>query len=204
MRIGILGGAFDPPHKGHLNLALNAFDQLKLDQVILVPYSESPGERFEKPVPIKHRLKMLDLLIGKSTQISVSDIELTRGGKSYTVDTIEEIKLAYEKAHLWLIMGSDSFNNFPDWKLPEKIVSMCRLAVGMRTQQKRNLLEGKMTEEFKEQVDFIDQEPSNVSSRDIRRAIHFNDFLKPDWLTPEVHEYIKKHNLYKYEYSRKS
>ena len=128
-RIGIYGGTFDPPHLGHLRAAQAAIDGLQLDRLLLLPASCSPGKTAPQ-TPDDHRLEMLRLAAGD--KMEVCDLELQRGGVSYTVDTLKQLHAMYPDAKLHLCLGSDAFLNLDSWKDPEGILALAELCVFCR------------------------------------------------------------------------
>jgi nicotinate-nucleotide adenylyltransferase len=130
VKLGVLGGTFDPVHNGHILMAERARDQLGLDRVMLVP-AGTPMSRPDRPVtPPGHRLLMLRRAVEGRDKLSVSVIELDRPGPSYTVDTLRELRRRYgEAAAIYFIMGSDSLALLKDWYQPGEIITLCRLAV---------------------------------------------------------------------------
>lgn len=130
MRIGVFGGTFDPPHVGHLLLAADACDALRLDKLIFVPAAAQP---FKVDAPAvaspRDRLEMVRLAVGDDPRYSVDDTEIAREGLSYTVDTLEEIARRNIGAKLFLLVGEDALNGFPGWRNPERIAQLATLAV---------------------------------------------------------------------------
>src|SRR4051794_648934 len=126
MRLGLYGGSFDPVHYGHLLLAECCREALSLDEVWLIPAAIPPHKRTRELSPAKNRLEMLELALGGHEQLRSSDIEIKRGGVSYTVDTLAAVKVAQPEAELFLLMGADSLHDLPTWREPTKI---CELAV---------------------------------------------------------------------------
>jgi nicotinate-nucleotide adenylyltransferase len=130
VKIGVLGGTFDPVHNGHLLMAERARDQLGLDRVMLVP-AGIPMTRHDHPVtPPGHRLLMLRRAVEGRDRLSVSVLELDRPGPSYTVDTLRELHRRYgNAAEIYFILGSDSLITLREWHQAEEILKLCRLAV---------------------------------------------------------------------------
>ncbi len=130
MRIGVFGGTFDPPHVGHLLLAADACDALRLDKLIFVPAAAQP---FKVDAPAvaspRDRLEMVRLAVGDDPRYSVDDTEIAREGLSYTVDTLEEIARRNIGAKLFLLVGEDALDGFPGWRNPERIAQLATLAV---------------------------------------------------------------------------
>ena len=122
-RIGILGGSFNPPHIGHIRAAVNTARALGLTRVLLIPAREVPhkeGSPFD-PTP-EQRLEMLKIAASGSDLLEASDLELFRQGKSYTWDTIQLLRQQYPDAELTLLLGSDMFRGFPEWKNADDIL----------------------------------------------------------------------------------
>lgn len=130
-RIGVLGGAFDPPHIGHLIVAQEAWWQLGLDEVWLVPLSV-PADRPAPRFPADVRVRMVEVAVDGHPALRCSDIELRRDGPSYTADTLEQIRREHPGAHLWFILGGDRLEGLPGWHQPHRILAAARLAVVTR------------------------------------------------------------------------
>ena len=126
MRIGLLGGTFDPVHLGHLLTAESCREQLSLDEVWFVPAAVSPHKQSQSASPSAARVEMLKLAIGGHPTFRVNEIELARGGVSYTVDTLETIRNQRPDDELFLLLGGDSLADLPTWREPRRI---CELAV---------------------------------------------------------------------------
>jgi len=194
MRIGILGGTFDPPHKGHLALAKAAVEALHLDEVIFLPANRNPLKSRKVQTPAKHRLGMISQLIKHEENMSYSDMEITRGGSSYTVDTLGELHMV-RPAEYWFLMGADSLRGIDDWKNPIRLMKLCRLAVAVRPPLIVADVLVKLPEEYKGKVDIIQMPAMDVSSTQIRDRIQRGQNVSP-WITPEVLQYIHTHKLY--------
>ena len=133
MRIGIYGGSFDPVHYGHLLLAECAREQLELDTVLFMPAATAPHKQQHTATSATVRVEMLKLAIGGHRAFEVSDLEIERGGVSYTVDTLTSLRKQYADAELVLLVGADTLTDMPNWKDPEKIVALARIGVVERT-----------------------------------------------------------------------
>ncbi len=188
-RIGIFGGTFDPPHLGHIALAKTALVQLELDELIWIPAAKNPL-KIGKATPGAVRIELIQAAIQGFPKMSISDIELSRRGQSYTYDTLMELQHV-RPANYWLIMGADSFKSMPKWKNPEKLIKMCRLAVGLRPPMNKGDLPGLDASH----VDLIHIPASDVSSTDIRHRIAARKSAVL-FLDPAVYTTIKKHKLY--------
>lgn len=132
-RIGIYGGTFNPPHAGHIQAAKQAVTALNLDKLVIVPTSIAPHKAIPEHSPTpRQRLEMLRIAAADCPKAEVSDIELNRGGISYTFQTVSELKERYPDAELILLMGSDMFLCFDQWKQPDDILKNVELGVFYR------------------------------------------------------------------------
>lgn len=130
MRIGVLGGSFNPPHIGHLIIASDAFESLALDLLMIVPANANPLKGLNAPgATPRERLDMARLAFAGDARFEVSSMEMERGGLSYMVDTLEAVKARHQSAELVLLLGMDSFRTIDRWKQPERIREIARLAV---------------------------------------------------------------------------
>jgi nicotinate-nucleotide adenylyltransferase len=188
VKIGILGGTFNPIHYGHLILGEQVRGQLKLDKVIYVPAYMPPHKKSSGIIDARDRLKMTALAVKKNKRFSVSDIEIKRRGKSYTIDTLRQIKKRYPQAELFFICGSDLVNEIPTWKNVEEIHQTARFVLAKRPGFGRRLTGKNFIKIHVAQVD--------ISSSLIRDLVHQGRSIR--YLTPgTVVEYIEKHELYK-------
>lgn len=130
VKLGVLGGTFDPVHNGHILMAERARDELGLDKVVLIP-AGTPMSRHDRPVtPPGHRLMMVRRAVEGKDRLSVSVMELERPGPSYTADTLRELRRRYgDEADIYFILGSDSLALLPSWHEPGEIISLGKLAV---------------------------------------------------------------------------
>ncbi len=127
-RIGILGGTFNPVHYGHLAAAEEVRDRLKLDRVLFIPVAVPPHKEEELPSAVQ-RLEMVRLAVAGHPQFRVSDLEIKRGGRSYTVDTLEALLPLHPGAELFFITGLDSFLEVRTWKAWERLLTLCSFVV---------------------------------------------------------------------------
>ena len=139
MKIGIYGGTFNPPHLGHVTAARAVFELLKLDRLLLVPDRLPPHKALPENSPsVQDRLEMTRLAgeqTGLGDRVQVLDLELKREGKSYTADTLEEIRRMYPADELWLLMGTDMFLTLQAWHDPQRILSLAGIAAFGRTEE---------------------------------------------------------------------
>ena len=129
VKLGLLGGTFDPPHFGHLWLAESARDQLHLDQVLFLPVGEPPHKEGNSVTAVSHRLHMTRLAIDDHPAFRLDTLDIERPRPHTTCSLLPLIHAAYPQADLWLIVGADSLRDFPMWHEPASIIAQCRLAV---------------------------------------------------------------------------
>ena len=201
MRIGILGGSFDPVHYGHLLLAECCREDCQLDQVWFVPTAISPHKLLLAPAPAKARIAMLELVAGGSQEFVVCQLEALRGGISYTVDTLEMIAKQQPEADLFFLMGADTLQDLPRWRQPARI---CQLALpvvirrGDQAEPDWELMQGFVPQDRLMQARQLQVQMPGVdlSSSEIRRRLAAG--LSIRYQTPRaVEKYIQTHGLYR-------
>ncbi|MCW5936043.1 MAG: nicotinate (nicotinamide) nucleotide adenylyltransferase [Fimbriimonadaceae bacterium] len=194
MRYGVLGGTFDPPHLGHVALAEAAHDALQLDEVLLVPGYQNPLKRRQPAATGAQRFAMCGLLAHERPWLAVSDIELTRKGPSYALETMEE--LTYSRpGDYWFVMGADALASLPQWREPAKLLRLCRVAVVARTGTRLEGVLNELDREWRRVVDVVEMPNHPVSSSKIREDVARG---RPTdrWLTAALREYIEREGLY--------
>ncbi len=130
MNIGLFGGTFNPIHRCHLLVAGEIQKRMDLDQILFIPSGSPPHKKGEEILQAQHRLEMVRLAIRSHKKFSVSDIEIDRLGKSYTVDTIDSLNATHsQKDQLYFIIGLDAFLEFSTWKDPSRLLSLCHFIV---------------------------------------------------------------------------
>ena len=188
MKIGILGGTFNPIHLGHLILAEEVSQKIGLSKVIFVPTNIPPHKDNGDIISAHHRLKMLRLAVRGNPCFFVSDIEIKRGDRSYTIDTIKEFNKIYSGGELYFIIGSDLIRYLNEWKDLKEIIAMVKFIVATRPGYSLNNLPAYMTT--------IDIRAVDISAFEIRQCIKQNCSFR--YLVPEsVRSYILKKGLYK-------
>lgn len=139
MKIGVYGGAFNPPHLGHITAARAVSELLKLDKLLMIPTGRPPHKQLPPGTPApEQRLELVRLAAeqtGLGDRAEVSDIELRREGASYTADTLERLKERYPEDELWLLMGADMFLTIHTWHDPGRILSLAGVAAFGRTEE---------------------------------------------------------------------
>lgn len=198
MRIGILGGTFNPPHLGHLACAQEAHLQLELDRVLLVPARVPPHKPVEDEPGSEHRLELCRLaLTGNSARFEVSELELNRPGPSYTVDTLEELHSRAPDSELFLIVGGDAAVGLPSWHRAERLVSLATPAVAGRPGIGPAAVEGALRElSGGDRARFFSMPEIAVSSTMLRKRVKSGQPIK--YYTPDsVIAYIDRYQLYR-------
>jgi len=193
-KMGILGGTFDPPHFGHLVLAQELAEKLKLDKVLFIPSAVPPHKTGNNISSFKHRFDMTKRAISGNKLFSISDIELKREGPSYTVDTIKQLKRIYPQTQLFLLTGSDILEEILSWKDPQEIYELAKVVIGLRP----GFDKIDQTNEFGKRSQIIEITSLDISSTSIRHKMEMGESIR--YLVPtEVEHYIRHQKLYNYE-----
>ncbi len=197
-RLGILGGTFDPIHRGHIMLARVAKDRLALDEVLFVPAGQPWMKAGEEITPAAHRAEMVRLAIAGEPGFSMSDIELKRVGPTYTIDTVDALRGKFGPGtELFFIMGWDSFAQLPRWREASRLIQLCWLVAAPRPGYPRpdfNALERELPG-ISKRVSILDEPHVDISATEIRQRITHGEPIED--LVPEpVAEYIYRHSLY--------
>lgn len=192
LKIGIVGGTFDPVHHGHLITAQSVLHQRNLDKILFIPCFISPHKTDVCSSSPADRLEMLKLSIAGNEKFSYSDYEIANEGISYTINTIRYLKETYN--NIELIIGYDNFVKFDTWKEPDKIVELAKLIVLKRSYNETSPVPE--SNRFKSNAIFVDTPLIDISSTGIRDRVKNN--LPIDFLLPEsVKKYIIDNKLYK-------
>ena len=197
MRIGILGGTFNPPHLGHLICAQEAYFQLGLDRVTLIPARIPPHKPVEDEPGAEHRLELCRLAIqGDEERFAVSDAEIVREGPSYTVVTLEELHSSAPDNELFLIVGGDIAAGLPSWHRPERVLSLATLAVAKRRGTSRAAVDEALRAlAGRERTRFFRMPRIAVSSTMLRDRVRAGQPIR--YYVPDaVIGYIDQHRLY--------
>ena len=198
-RIGILGGSFNPPHLAHLVCASEAAAQLSLDRVLLTPVATAPHKEAEQDPGPQARLELCRLAVAGDERLGVCDLEVQRGGPSYTVDTLRELHARTPEDHLTFIVGGDIALGLPGWHEPETVLGLARLAVAERSGAGRAQIAGRLEAHFGElaaQTVFFDMPRLDISSSQIRRRVAHAAPIR--YLVPDsVAEQIARERLYR-------
>lgn len=188
LRLGILGGTFDPIHEGHLHIAREAFHALKLHKVLLIPANLSPFKLSDELTPAFHRLEMVKRAAAGDPTLEVSDLDIKRGGTSYMIDTLHALRKVYPPSALFfLILGADAFLYFDSWKDAEGLKRCCTVAVAGRPDYSL---------ETSRDIAPITKEMLPFSATEIRKELRSNPAVRPKGLPEGVFEYIRKNGFY--------
>jgi nicotinate-nucleotide adenylyltransferase len=211
LRVGLFGGSFNPIHFGHLRAAEEVREMLKLDLVYFVPASSPPHKPEGELAPAEHRLQMVRLATKGNRHFMVSDAEVRRAGRSYTIDTAKHFTTTLRhQAQIFILMGSDQFLELETWKECDELVRLCSIAVHTR------LREGEMAPRvslaalnrfgyIREQdhyvnpggqtLSFVQTTFYPISATQIRQKLQNNESI--NYLLPgDVVDYIRRHTLF--------
>jgi nicotinate-nucleotide adenylyltransferase len=217
MKIGIFGGTFNPIHYGHLRVAEEVRDKVNLDKILFVP-AGNPPLKTEDIADTEYRYEMAKLAVADNRFFELSDIEYRLTGKSYTVNTIEELRRAHPESEFFLILGIDAFLDMPNWWLPDVLITLTNFIVisrpgfrfadiekssylnveGVTLREMDNATTEKYISKLKSDRDAIllNLTQIDISSTEIRSLIKQNKSIKY-LLPPEIQSYIIMNGLYK-------
>lgn len=189
--LGLFGGTFNPIHSGHLIVAEDARELLCLEKIIFIPSYIPPHKK--QITSSKHRYRMAELAIKNNPNFEISDIELKRKGRSYTVDTLREFKKRYTDFELYFLMGVDQLLEIETWKTPDEVFRLCKVVVlsrpGYEIKNSRTTRMGGY-DLMPIEVTLVD-----ISSTEIKKRVADGRSFR--YLVPQnVEEYIKKNRLY--------
>ena len=216
--VGLLGGTFNPIHNGHVAIARQAREVLALDRVVLIPTGDPPHKPHENLAAAKDRFEMVRLAIASDPSLSISDIEVRRSGKSYTIDTIRLLQQEYgPEARLFFLIGLDAFLEFPTWRDPATLLTLCSFVVLSRPGLSFQALSGLPFIPPIPQASLVELDagrslrldvpvgaqsliclrlpPNSVSASDIRARIA-QGVPTANLLPPVVESYILQHHIY--------
>lgn len=185
----MLGGTFDPPHTGHLLLALDALDHLELDELLLVPAARQPLKIGQEMTAPEDRLAMTRLLAAADSRLVVDGREVERGGLSFTVDTVRALRDEHPGAELFLLIGEDTAATLPLWREPEALAELVHVVVVGRGPESRPLPNG-----FRGQR--MATRRVDISATEIRARVREGRSIR-GFVPDAVAEYIAAHSLYR-------
>ncbi len=197
-RVGILGGTFNPPHLAHLVCASEAAAQLRLDRVLLTPVAVPPHKEADADPGAAERLELCRLAVAGDERLGVCDLEVVRGGSSYTVDTLRELHARDPEDHLTFILGGDIALGLPSWHEPEAVLGLATLAIAERTGAARADIAERLEDAFGglATLEFFHMPRIDLSSSQIRERVAAGKPIR--YLVPDlVAERIEQGRLYR-------
>jgi len=224
MNLGLLGGSFNPVHNGHLAIARQTREALELDQILFIPTSQPPHKPNASLAPAQDRYEMARLAIASDPSFAISDVEIRRPGKSYSIDTIRLLQQEYgAQTQLFFLIGLDAFLDFPSWRDPQTLLELCQFVVLSRPglsfrslstvpllppipyPSLADLDAGRISRIEaplgKQRLTYLKLPPCPVSASDIRSRIR-QGFTVANLLPPLVESYILQHHLYQEDRDR--
>jgi nicotinate-nucleotide adenylyltransferase len=197
LRLGILGGTFNPPHLAHLVCAQEAHRELALDRVLLIPAAIPPHKPVAQEPGAEHRLQMCRLAVGGDDRFQVSDAELRREGPSYTVDTLAGLSSQAPNDELVQILGGDIAAGLAEWHQPERVLELATIAIAQRRGTPRGKVEQALaTLHGSERARLFEMPRIEISSTMVRRRVGTGlpiRYFVPD----QVRDYIERQGLYR-------
>ncbi len=212
MRVGLFGGSFNPIHFGHLRAAEEVREALALDLIYFVPAASPPHKVEGELAPADHRLQMVRLATKGNRHFMTSDVEIRRGGSSYSIETIRHyLATLRQPATLYLLMGADQFAELETWKEPDELTRLCNIAVHTRLMSKEQSQPRVSVAALKrfgytlkddyymhpggQTLSFVETTFFPISATEIRRKLQRNESIY--YLLPgDVVDYIQRHALY--------
>ena len=197
MRVGLLGGTFNPPHAGHLVCAQEAHTQLGLDRVVFIPVHQPPHKEVESDPGVDHRVALCRRAVADDRRFVVSRLEADTPGRSYTVDTLRGLHESSPGDELTFIMGGDMAYSLSTWHEPEAVLSLATLGVAEREGVGRSDIREHLAGlAGADRIRFFDMPRIDISSSQIRRRVAAGQPLR--YLVPDaVAEYIVSEGLYR-------
>jgi len=199
LRLGILGGTFDPIHFGHLLAAEEARVALGLERVLFAPAGDPPHKPEADILPIRHRLAMVNLAIADNPAFAISGVDIDRPGPHYTVDTVHLIRKEWNTSaeDTFFIMGADSLVQLLTWHQPGRLIQLCRLAVVTRPGYQADLRELEAAlPGLSRRLDCVEMPVLGISSSDLQRRVRESRSIRYQ-VPVAVSRYVTEHNLYR-------
>ena len=195
-RVGIMGGTFNPPHNGHVHAARQAMAAMQFDRLLLIPDNVPPHKTMPHgSADGEQRLEMTRLMAREIPGAEACDMELRRGGRSYTADTLRALQRALPEAELFLIIGTDMLLTLDKWREPETLCALAGLVTVARDDDDHSALEQKaawLKEKWNARVWLVDCPALPVSSTDVRADRALCRAMVP----PAIYQYIEQQGLY--------
>lgn len=197
-RLAILGGTFDPIHIGHLAIAEDVCYAIRAERVLFVPAAHQPLKAQAHRASPEDRLTMVQRAVADNPRFTVSDIEIRRGGLSYTVDTIRELRTSAPNDELFFIAGADAAVDLLRWVQVERLLEMCRIVIVQRPGTILDLAQLFTALPFaRERVIFVEGPALTISASEVRQRLAEGRPVRYH-LPPAVYQYIQEHRLYQH------
>ncbi len=199
MKIGIMGGTFNPIHFGHLFLAENAYEQAGLDKVLFMPSKNPPHKPFPEGVNQQQRVEMISLAIANNPHFELSTIELSRDGLTYTADTLQLLSTQNPDNEYFFIVGTDSLFYMQHWKDPQIVFDHCTVLVAGRDNADMDSIQKHMEllqQSFQAKIIYVEMPTIQISSADIRTRIKQEKTVHY-YLPEPIIDYVEQNRLYK-------
>lgn len=202
MKLGLVGGSFDPIHAGHVEPVRSACRAVGLDRVLFLPTASPPHKPERRFAPAFARYAMVEMALLDEADLHVSAHELTPGRAAYTIETLEHFATLWPRAELHLLIGADSFVELPTWRRWRELAELARLLVMQRPGHSARQLPATAPAELVElaesdRVSFLDNPPIAASSTAIRELLARGETPPEGWLHPAVLDYCRKYDLYR-------
>jgi nicotinate-nucleotide adenylyltransferase len=196
-KVGIMGGTFDPIHTGHLVVANEVLNFYGLEEIIFIPAGDPPHKKGTVANSFD-RYIMTEMAVLSNNRFKVSDVEIKKAGKSYTLNTLLELTKQHPDAEFYFITGTDAVIELPSWREPEKLLNLCKFVAvsrpGISMEEARDKI-SEINKMFNSSIELFQAPMLQISSTDIRQR--FMDGKSTKYLLPEsVEQYIIKNNLY--------
>lgn len=198
LRIGILGGTFDPIHIGHLILAQEAYHKFNLDTIYIMPNANPPHKDFDQISDVSHRINLIELAIADNEHFQLSTVETDETQKSYTYATLTKLHENHPESDLFFILGADSLFSIEKWKYPERIFKNCTLIAAIRDELDKNDLDRQidyLSDKYNCNIERLTSFHIEISSKMIRKRVASNEPIQY-YVTKDVENYIYENRLY--------
>jgi nicotinate-nucleotide adenylyltransferase len=198
MRLGILGGSFDPVHLGHLIMAETCRERCRLDEVWFVPAGRPPHKTDRELAPAKCRYEMLDLALAGIPEFQINRLELDKPTTSYTVETLEQLASEDPERELFLLIGADTLRDFPMWKNPSRILELAKVVAvnrGKEPPPDLEQIEQKLGTAASDRIQTVTMPGIDLSATDIRHRVRTGHSVRFQ-IPKAVEVYIREHKVY--------
>lgn len=195
--VAVFGGTFNPLHIGHTEIISKLASKREIDRIVLIPTKIPPHKVVDRLADEEHRISMCNIIAQRIKKVEVSDLELKREGKSYTIDTIFDLKRLYPDSNIAITIGADMVVTFNEWKSYREIINNAKIfAFGRQTVDDEAFKDGvAFLKSIGADIEVIDAKISDISSTEIRNALFESKDISC-LLDKEIYEYIIKNKLY--------